>query len=380
MIKEIKLFSVKGFTGTSLKYQLEAMLAAHQLPFKITEVNEPEDFVKAGVISTPAIKAMDKIIYHKESSPLDETINQVLDVLQSGLKRHILVPVDFSQESVHALRYALMMAGRLNKAITLVHIHEPLIDQISDSAFDMEMMKNNRRRLDEMMVEVGWGKLHSGNHIPVDLKFETGDAVSHIVPMLDDEKYEMIIMSTKAENTFWRRLLSSVSHEVSKRSHKPAIIVPPQADIKFPRKILVGLVKDLLYEDVLDYLLDFAFDNKVFLEFVHFEEDEEHFEWLKKQFTERLSSYKKKLDDFAIVTSRHEEGPVDELLLHESGQNEYDMIAVMTHHRNLINSIGHRSISKRVLLQPHLPVMILHGEDEKGLGITDNLYGMIQKH
>ncbi len=376
---DIKLFCTNSFTGSALKSKLELMLVEHNLAYQINEVNNAEYFVKEGVSSVPAIKVMNKIVTHDESSNIDDTVKMVLDVLQGISERYILVPLDFTPESVHALRYAIMIASRLNKGITLVHIHEPLIDQVTNSAFDVEMMKRNRQRLDEMLLEVGWDKFQSGSQIPVNIKFETGDAVSHIVPIMNDEKYDFIIMSTKAENTFWKRILSSVSLGVSRRSLKPIIVVPPDAEIKFPEKMVVGVVNEILYEDALDFLLEFASDNGVYLEFAHILDNNEHFELIKKHLTERIFSYEKKLIGFNIVPLRNGFAHVDKSLQNMTSQGGADMLVLMTHHRNLINSLGHRSITKRVLLQPELPVMILHGEDEKGLGIIDYLYGMIQE-
>jgi len=374
----IKLFCQKSFTGSALKSKLELAIQQRKLPYQVEEINNTEVFVKEGISTVPAIKIKETIIVHPERGDIDETIRNTLDLMKVIDNGYILVPLDFTSESIHALKYAMIVASKLNKGITMVHIHEPLVDQLTNSAFDIEMMKRNRHRLNEMLLEVGWDKVKAGNHIPIDIKFDTGDAVSHIVPLMNDEKYDLIIMSTKAEDTFWKRILSSVSIEVSRRSLKPVIVVPPAAEIKFPKKIVVGVVNEFLYENSLEFLLDFAYENGVFLEFVHVANENVNFEWLKSKLTEKLLSYGKKLPGFDIIPLRNEFDQVDESLQYMTSHNSVDMLVLMTHHRNLINSLGHRSISKRVLLQPHLPVMILHGEDEKGLGIIDYLYGMIQ--
>lgn len=376
---DIKLYCVKNFTGSALKSKLELMLADQKLPHEIVEVNNPEDFVKEGISSIPSIKVMDKVITHQETCSIEDTVNKVFEAVHSVSKHYILVPIDFTPESIHALRYAMMMASHLNKGITIAHIHEPLIDQLTNSAFDDEMMKRNRQRLDEMIVEMSWYKFKSGSHIPLDIKFETGYAASQISTILNDEKYDFIIMSTKAQNTFWKRILSSVSLEVSRRSHKPVIIVPPDAEIKFPQKMVVGVDSTLLYESTLDFLLDFASDNSVHIEFVHVADTEEHFEMIKKHLTERILTNEKELKGFDITPMGNGFNHIHESLQIAASHGGADILVLMTHHRNLINSIGHRSTSRRVLLKPHLPVMIVHGEDEAGLGIIDYLYGMIQE-
>ena len=374
----IKLFCQKSFTGSALKSKLELAIRQRKLSCQVEEINNSEEFVKEGISTLPSLKIKETILVHPERGDIDETVRKTLDLIKVIDNSYILVPLDFTSESIHALKYAMMVASKLNKGITMVHIHEPLVDQLTNSAFDIEMMKRNRQRLNEMLVEVGWDKLKAGKHIPVDIRFDTGDAVSHIVPLMNDDKYDLIIMSTKAEDTFWKRILSSVSIEVSRRSLKPVIVVPPEAEIKFPKKMVVGVVNEFLYDDSLEFLLDFAHENGVFLEFVHVANENVNFEWLKNKLTEKLLSYGKKLPGFKIIPLRNGFEHVDESLQNKASYDATDMLVLMTHHRNLINSLGHRRISKRVLLKPHLPVMILHGEDEKGLGIIDYLYGMIQ--
>ena len=87
---EIKLFSVRSFTGSTLKSKLETMLTDHNLPFEVSEYTHADDFLKEGITSIPAIKVMDKVIYHQEGSNIDETIKHVLDILQQEYPQYII--------------------------------------------------------------------------------------------------------------------------------------------------------------------------------------------------------------------------------------------------------------------------------------------------
>ncbi|MEO5906381.1 MAG: universal stress protein, partial [Saprospiraceae bacterium] len=197
-----------------------------------------------------------------------------------SLEKYILVPVDFTPESIHALRYARMVASHLGMGITVAHIHQPLFDPVTGSAFDLEMIRNNKERLNEILIEVGWDQYRTKNHVPVATYFDTGDIESKLLHLVEDEKYMSIIMSTRCENSFIKRIVGSVSTHVGRLGSKPVIVVPPQAPVGFPQRIVVGMTEELFDEQAFRDLLDFVDGRDVFIEFVYVMGDEESFHFL----------------------------------------------------------------------------------------------------
>lgn len=356
----IEVYSVKSFAGSTLKSKLEIALAQQNLPYTVSEINNVDEFIKAGLTSVPAVKVGSRVIeLHDES--FDSTVQKALDLIMGEREKYILVPVDFSPESIHALRYARMLASHLDMAITVVHVHQPLFDPITGSAFDIEMMQKNRERLDEMVIGIEWDQYRVGEtHVPIHTHFETGDVSSHLIHLAGDEKYAMVIMSTRAEDSFMKRMLGSISTQVGKLGSKPVIVVPPNTPIKYPGKLVVGLTENLLKGKALDELLNFATDQQLIVDFINATNDQEAFRKLKNNLYERLVQRKDQLTGFNIRSVDYVEGKVHETLSDYAQRAHAGLLVLVTKHRNLIESLTHQSVSKKALLHPSLPLMLMH--------------------
>ena len=356
---EIELYTIKSFTGSALKSKLEAALAADQLPYAVREIHNVEEFIKAGLNSIPAIRFGSRIIEYHEDQSFEDTIQKTLDMIHSEKEHYILVPVDFTPESIHALRYARILAQHMDMQITVMHVHQTLFDPVTGSAFDQDMMANNRKRLDEMLVDAGWDKIQAGGHVPVHTHFESGDITTHLNTISADPKYDLIVMSTKSDDNVFRRLFGTVSSQVSQKINKPVLIVPPYAHLAFPSKVVVGLTESLMDSDAFDHFLDMADRHKFYLEFIYANNDDHDFQRIKSNLQQVMKSYPG-VAGYAVSPIPYNEDSLHEDLLVSASQLKADMLVLVTKHRSFFENMGHRSITKRALHHPILPVMVLH--------------------
>ncbi|MGB4848200.1 MAG: universal stress protein, partial [Saprospiraceae bacterium] len=255
--------------------------------------------------------------------------------------RFILVPVDFTQESVHALRYARMLATHMGMGITVAYIHQPLFDAVTDSAFDVDMMNRNRERLEEMMIEVGWGQGKAGKHVPVDTHFDTGDIKSQLSHLLENDKYEFVVMSTKAEDSMIKRVFGSVSLKISRSVSKPVIVIPPGAPVKFPEKIVVGLTEELLHENALTYILDLVSHHHMTADFIFATNDDKQFTFLKDSLNEKLILLHKEIKGINIKSVPYVGEAIHEAIAEYASKVHAGLLVLVTKHRNFIEGLGH---------------------------------------
>ncbi len=280
-------------------------------------------------------------------------------MIHAEKEHYILVPVDFTPESIHALRFARNLAQKMHMQITVMHVHQTLFDPVTGSAFDMDMMAKNRIRLDEMLVEAGWDKIQSGGHVPVHTHFESGDITSHLNAISEDPKYDLIVMSTKSDDSVFKRLFGSVSSQVSQKINKPVLIVPPYAHLTFPTKVVVGLTEEMMDTDAFDQFLDMADKNEFFLEFIFANNEDRDYQRVKTNLQQVMKLYSG-LAGYAISPVLYNEDTLHEDLLVSASQLQADMLVLVTKHRTFFENMGHRSITKRALHHPNLPVMVLH--------------------
>ena len=356
----IELYSIRGFTASSLKEKLEQALASHHLAFTITEINHVDQFIKAGLASVPAFKIGDQVIQHPHDGQVDETVSQVIHYLLSENVNSILVAVDFTEESNHAMAYARMMAEKLGYGLTLAHVHQTMYDPISAGALDIELLQDANKRLEEMVETLNHEHASKGINIHVNAHLEVGEAASSLIDLLERGKFELMIMATKATDNAMRRFFGTVSPEVSRQSHKPVVVVPPNSEIKFPGKVVVGFGESLLVDGVLEFILTFGSKNNVFFDFVRVTDDQKQFEILKNKLFEKLIRKRNILCGYNIIAIEEGNNKIHEALFKHALDVRAGMVILVAHHRTFLDNLRHTSVSRKALQHPDVPMMIMH--------------------
>ena len=356
----IAFYSVRGFTGSALRHKLEDALHVHHLRYTIEEIHNVDEFIKAGLSAVPAVRIGETTITHPVDDPPDETIRKIMDHILREQANTLLVPVDFSPESERGIAYARMMAEFLGIGITLIHVHQMIYDPVSAGALDVQMVEDSRKRLDSLAAKIMAEQAGKSMTYPVMAMVEVGEVASRLIDVLEEGKYEMMVMGTKGADTMFRRFFGSVSTTVSRHSAKPVIVVPPGAAMKFPGKIVVGFCEDILLDGELDYLLYFGSLNQVFFDFINITDDTSAFADLKSKLFERLVQHRDMLCGFNIRSLAPGGRRVDEVLMTYAHEVSADMVVMVTQARSLVERFRHGSSTRKALQHPEVPLMIMH--------------------
>ena len=356
----IELYSIRGFTASALKEKLEQALATNHLAFNVIEINHVDQFIKAGLASVPAFKIGNQVIQHPHDGQVDETVSEVIHYLLSENVNSILVAVDFTEESKHAIAYARMMAQKMGFSLTLAHIHQAMYDPISAGALDIELLHDANKRLEDIVEALNHEHASQEINMHVNAHLEVGETASSLIYLLEHGKFELMVMATKATDNAMRRFFGTISSEVSRQSHKPVVVVPPHAEIKFPGKVVVGFTESLLVDGVLESILSFGSKNNVFFDFVHVTDDRKQFEILKNKLFEKLIRYRSLLCGYNILSIDEGGQKIHEALFKYALGVRAGMVMLVSHHRSFLDNLRHTSVSRKALQHPDLPVMIIH--------------------
>ena len=292
------------------------------------------------------------------------SVNEGEGVPMEIKQRYILVPVDFSAESIHALRFAYGVASAMGMGITIAHIH-PMPGTWIRTTVDLEDMEKARKRLEALILDIRLSQEVEGRHVPVETHFDTGIVEQQLFTMMEDEKYSMIILSTLGEVTLSKQLAGSTSTHIGMLSTKPVIVVPIHAPVSFPDYLVVGL-SDELYDDVsIKNLLEFSASPKSRIEFVFIGNNAETFATLKEKVSEKIKGIDHCKVPFQFSRIFTDAKNIEDLLTDVVTDKMGDMVVLATHHRDPVETQRHRSITKRMLIDPVVPVMILHGFKEQ---------------
>jgi universal stress protein A len=131
----------------------------------------------------------------------------------------ILVPVDFSGSSMHAVRMAKEIAGALGAEITLLHVAEPLhVDwRFETTSIQKEQHNDVRKQLDALLAK----ELADVPKARAQMAF--GHAVTAITDFAKKARKDLIVIGTHGRTGLSHMLLGSVAERVVR--HAPCAVL-----------------------------------------------------------------------------------------------------------------------------------------------------------
>jgi nucleotide-binding universal stress UspA family protein len=144
--------------------------------------------------------------------------------------RHLLVAVDFDENSARALDYAVDLAAHLGARLTVVHAYSlPVLN-----AFDAEYIPSageavhkadaNRKHLDTLLA------LRKARGVPMEGVLRIGAAPVEVCAVAREVGADLIIVGTHNRGVLGRALLGSVAETIVRDAPVPVLTVrPPRA-------------------------------------------------------------------------------------------------------------------------------------------------------
>lgn len=149
----------------------------------------------------------------------------------------ILVPIDFSNYSKNALRYAVNFAKSFNSKIFLVYVVEPVIypsdfsmGQVTFPVADVEMGERAKNELDNL------AKSEIGSEIEVETIIKTGKPFVEINEMAGELDIDLIIIATHGHTGMEHLLFGSTAEKVVRKAPCPVLTLrEPIKGFKFSK-------------------------------------------------------------------------------------------------------------------------------------------------
>ena len=139
----------------------------------------------------------------------------------------ILCPVDFSEPSKRALRYALAIARWHESQIAVLHVEDLLLHAATIEAGGYpELTERHYQELRDFIDAAG------GKNRKVRVHIATGRGVSGILEHATRERSDLIVMGTNGRSGLARAVLGSVTEGVVRQATMPVLTIPPSADAR----------------------------------------------------------------------------------------------------------------------------------------------------
>ena len=132
-------------------------------------------------------------------------------------RRNILVPIDFSPASRHALKHALSLVGQEAGGITLLHVIPA-----AASATNRESEAEAKIRIRHLISEEAGGTDHS-----IRIQIQTGTPFQEILAAAQELSAGMIILGANESSRFGPISLGHTAERVLRYASCPVLLVRP---------------------------------------------------------------------------------------------------------------------------------------------------------
>jgi len=284
----------------------------------------------------------------------------------------IFVPINFSEYSINALNYAIILGQKLPSEVTLIHCSSPLLDTPPISNTDSDI-GGATKAVDQSktIVEEKLSKLIQSvekrlsdtqkQNLKIVTHLETGYAEDILVDLSKNEDPDVIVMGTKSKGETIKELLGSVTSDVVKNAKVPVLAVPAESSINLEEINNILFVTDFNTSDYrsLHKLVRLITPFETCIHAIHFTTSlPDKYDKMKLEemrfYCDR--TYRNHHINFECITSDNYIDSLDQVIT----SKRISLIAMTRHKRNVISQMFHPSFSRKMLFHTDIPLLVLH--------------------
>ena len=276
--------------------------------------------------------------------------------------KNILIPTDFSDASRDAFLYAQSFVQD-SASFKVMHSYHP----------QMELAYPYLEALPESVSEKREGELYNfvkafhpsaeGNVMiknAVSSVLKIGLATDTIIKESEGDT-DLIIMGRTGSNSVFEKVFGTVSTHVAQNAFCPILLVPQNTHFKGLKKVLYATNRPILKEaSNIHQLLSIVEAYQPEIHFVQVKNDIFNYYDIDNEEKNLAEFFQQTAPDCKFNVSRIQSDNALESLHTYAEEHSIDMIAIDTNHRSTIEQIFHRSMTKRMVLNSQIPLLILH--------------------
>lgn len=326
--------------------------------------------VKVQVSSRDLEKAL-RIVEKVSENWRDEYQDEQNETTQ-GVQR-ILVPIDFSDYSVNACRYAIGLAEKLNAEIKLMHVYyNPVVNSmpLTDTYYYQVNMDEIIREI-EIRAKVSMEKFYSDlkekiekdgiTGVKIDYALVRGIASEEIIAESESYNPEVIIIGTRGQGERENDLIGSVTAKIIDETKVPVLVIPEDSIYQGIGTINIMYTTDfddsdyLAIKKLVNILSPFDFR----LHCVHIGTNESTI-WDKVKMDTLKDKLKQHYGDYEIHCHIIEDKDFLSGMQDYIRDNYIDIISMVTHKRGLISKLLTPNLTRKVLFHTNIPFLVFH--------------------
>lgn len=189
-------------------------------------------------------------------------------------------------------------------------------------------------------------------------KFRLGRVLPEIAKYVEEEHIDLIVCGYRAKSNLMQWVEGLNAYEIAKEATVPVLIIPKDAECQIPRKVVFatdfGNLENL---NILDELRNMVRKFEPNFMTLHVYSEKDTAEEDREKMNEMLTKY------FNTNTYKHYflelDDPVKGIEEFIVGYNA-DMLALVGKDRKFFDKLFHKSVTKQLIIDTHIPVLILN--------------------
>ncbi|MEP3388105.1 MAG: universal stress protein [Reichenbachiella sp.] len=272
--------------------------------------------------------------------------------------RRILVPIDFSKESMNAYSAARSVALNTDSEILLLHIVEdPNIETMKvsgeahydpmDNLYVKLLLNKTKERLEEIVNDP------KNSDVTISYKIEIGNPYSSIAQNIASHNSSLIIMGSNGASGLEEILVGSVADKTVRYATCPVVVIKDECSIENVKDIVFATDLKDDQAQIMKHLknLQEYYDAKLHILKVY------NSEWTtSEEVQKRLKMFVSEYDLKNCSTVAMNSSDLAESILDYAEKIDAGMIAIGTHDRHGLLHLLASHVSKSVLNHAHRPI------------------------
>lgn len=291
--------------------------------------------------------------------------------IDDGRKR-ILVAVDFSDYSIKACRAAFLVARQINAKVKILHVyrvHFPITFPFADSPENdkEDVLSVARRRMLDFCYEID-KRIAEKDFPSVNYSYSLREGIveEEIENFIDEYKPFILVLGRKGLSNNKRNIMGNVTADIIEMTNVPVMVVPENskfkdvADIKHIAFLTNFQKRDLeSFDHLVDILRPYP-DMKVTLLHVNVISKKGE-KWKESELSEMQKYFNIKYPELNIGYKLIDSPDMIETINNFIKEESVNIVSLNTRRRNLFGRIFLPSISRKVLSESDVTLVIFRG-------------------
>lgn len=273
--------------------------------------------------------------------------------------KKLLVPIDFSNNADKATTAAKQIARKLNASLLFLHAYQPNIPDMVDPsginvlpAMSYELEQTFKGRLEEYVTAA------RTEGFEADSIWSVGGIQDVIFDAIEEQNPDLVVMGRTGTGGFLDKLIGSSTTTIALDAKCPVLIIPPQAEPISFKDVVYASQLEFEENDVLREVIPFV--EQLDARFKILKVDAEHQPNIQPdhQFIDQIKNeFGLSNNDFIFRDASSVVSGIEE----SSESLGADLIIVSSRKRGFLEQfIINPSVTKKLILDTHIPVLVYH--------------------